>query len=79
MVFMAQGTPITNILSYKYVAAEIADTMVGSFGLVSVAPFTALSAGLLLGKKRKGQAVRVLRKKRSNPQVRLCPQEGDQA
>lgn len=55
MVFMAQGTPIFNILNYKYVAAEIVDTVVGSFGLVSVAPFTALSAGILLsGGRRSG-------------------------
>ena len=48
MVFMAQGTPVDNILNYKYVAAEILDTVVGSFGLVSVAPLTALFAGILL-------------------------------
>ena len=79
MVFMAQGTPITNILSYKYVAAEIADTMVGSFGLVSVAPFTALSAGILLGKKRRRRAISFLRQRRSTPEVRICSQEGDRA
>ena len=44
MVFMAQGTPIDHILNYKYVAAEILDTVVGSFGLVTVAPFTAVIA-----------------------------------
>ena len=48
MVFMAQGTPILNILNYKYVASEILQTMVGSFALVTVAPFTAVAAGLLL-------------------------------
>lgn len=48
MVFMAQGTPVTHILNYKYVAAEIIHTVIGSFGLVSVAPFTALCAGILL-------------------------------
>lgn len=51
MVFMAQGTPIEHILNYKYVAAEIIHTVIGSFGLVSVAPFTALCAGLMLTKK----------------------------
>lgn len=51
MVFMAQGTPIDHILNYKYVAAEILDTVVGSFGLVTVAPFTALTAGILLTRK----------------------------
>ena len=53
MVFMAQGTPVGNILNYKYVAAEIIDTIVGSFGLVSVAPLTALASGFLLTRKPK--------------------------
>lgn len=53
MIFMAQGTPIYNILNYKYVAAEILDTIVGSFGLVAVAPFTALMSGILLANKTK--------------------------
>lgn len=48
MVFMAQGTPVDHILNYKYVAAEIIHTVIGSFGLVTVAPFTALCAGLFL-------------------------------
>ena len=51
MVFMAQGTPLENILNYKYVAAEMIHTVVGSFGLVTVAPFTALCAGIFLTKK----------------------------
>lgn len=52
MVFMAQGTPISHILNYKYVAAEFLDTIVGSFGLVTVAPFTALVAGIILTKNK---------------------------
>lgn len=48
MVFMAQGTPVYNILNYKHVASEILHTIVGSFGLVAVAPFTALMSGILL-------------------------------
>ena len=53
MVFMAQGTPTEHIFNYKYVAAEIIHTVIGSFGLVSVAPFTALCAGMLLTRKAK--------------------------
>ena len=53
MTFMAQGTPVVNILNYKYVSAEILDTVVGSFGLVTVAPFTALTSGWLLTRKNK--------------------------
>ena len=52
MVFMAQGTPVDHILNYKYVAAEIIHTVIGSFGLVTVAPFTALCAGVLLTRKK---------------------------
>ena len=52
MVFMAQGTPLSNIFNYKYVAAELIHTVIGSFGLVTVAPFTALCAGFFLAKKR---------------------------
>lgn len=53
MVFMAQGTPVDHILNYKYVAAELIHTVVGS-GLVTVAPFTALCAGALLARRRPG-------------------------
>ena len=53
MVFMAQGTPVGMMLNYKYVAAEIVHTVVGSFGLVTVAPLTAIASGLLLTRKKK--------------------------
>ena len=53
MVFMAQGTPVVHILNYKYVSAEIIHTVVGSFGLVTVAPFTALTSGWLLTRSQK--------------------------
>lgn len=52
MVFMAQGTPIAHIFNYKYVASEIIHTVIGSFGLITVAPFTALCAGFFLTKKQ---------------------------
>lgn len=51
MVFMAQGTPMSHILNYKYVSAEILHTIIGSFGLITVAPFTAITAGILLTNK----------------------------
>lgn len=56
MVFMAQGTPVENILNYKYVAAELIHTVIGSFGLVTVAPFTALCAGVFLTRREKKEA-----------------------
>ncbi|HIX92819.1 MAG TPA: YibE/F family protein [Firmicutes bacterium] len=55
MVFMAQGTPVEFILNYKYVAAEIIHTIVGSFGLVTVAPLTAITSGLLFTRKSASQ------------------------
>ncbi|MCQ2012238.1 YibE/F family protein [Clostridium butyricum] len=51
MVFMAQGTPIINILNLKYVSSEILHTLVGSFGLITVAPFTAIASGILLAER----------------------------
>ncbi len=48
MAFMAQGIPLDTTFNFIYVAAEVVKTIVGSFGLVTVAPFTALMGGLLL-------------------------------
>jgi uncharacterized membrane protein len=47
MLFMAKGMPAANILNAPFVAAEVLNILVGSFGLVTVAPFTALVAGVL--------------------------------
>ena len=47
MVLMAQGTPSLNILNLRYVAAEFLHTVVGSFGLVLVAPVTAIIGGFI--------------------------------
>lgn len=47
LLFMAKGLPSENMLNASFVAAEILNILVGSFGLVTVAPFTALVAGLL--------------------------------
>lgn len=53
MVFMAQGTPVINILNMTYVSAEILHTLVGSFGLVLVAPATSILSGLMFTRKSK--------------------------
>ena len=42
MVYMAQATPIPNIFTSKSIAAEILQTLAGSFGIVLVTPLTAL-------------------------------------
>lgn len=50
MVFMAKGTPMINIVNINYIAAEILFTLVGSFGLVLVAPATAILGGYIYTK-----------------------------
>ena len=57
MVFMAQGTPLYTIFNLKYVAAEILHTLVGCFGLVTVAPLTAVTSGMLLTRRTDKPAV----------------------
>ena len=52
MIFMAQGIPPLYLLNSNYVAAEILKTIVGSFGLVTVAPFTAIVGGLIFIQRR---------------------------
>jgi uncharacterized membrane protein len=52
MAYMAQGVPLANLFSFIYVATQVLKTLVGSFGLVMVAPFTAIVGGLLLVPRR---------------------------
>ncbi len=54
MVFMAQGVPMANLFNMSYVAAEVFNTLVGSFGLITVAPFTALAGAFLFTRGRQG-------------------------
>lgn len=52
MVLMSKGIPPVQILNLNFIAAEILRTVVGSFGLVTVAPFTAIVGGILYAKRR---------------------------
>ena len=52
MVYMAQATPVWNIFTSKSIAAEILQTLAGSFGIVLVTPLTAL-IGTMLFKRNK--------------------------
>jgi uncharacterized membrane protein len=52
MLFVSQGAPMSNVLNLNYVAAEVLKTLVGSFGLVTVAPFTALVGAILFRHNR---------------------------
>jgi len=47
MVFLAKGLPAENLLNTPFVAAEVLNILVGSFGVIAVAPVTVLVAGLL--------------------------------
>lgn len=51
MAFMAQGIPLANLFNLIYVAAEVLKTLVGSFGLVAVAPFTAVVGAFIFTRK----------------------------
>ncbi len=53
MAFMAQGVPLMNTYNFVYVSAEILKTLVGSFGLVTVAPFTALAGAFVFVNKNR--------------------------
>ena len=49
MMFAAQGTRPLDFLNSTLVSAELVKTLVGSFGLVLVAPFTAFVSAVLFG------------------------------
>jgi len=51
MNFMGLGYPLKQIFNINFVAAEVLNTMVGSFGLVTVAPLTAAIGALLYSQK----------------------------
>ena len=51
MVFMAKGTPMISIFNTNFIAAEILQTIIGSFGLVMVAPMTAIIGGFVFCRK----------------------------
>jgi uncharacterized membrane protein len=50
MVLLSKGIPAVHILNLNFISAELMKTVVGSFGLVTVAPFTAVVGGILFVK-----------------------------
>ena len=52
MTFAAQGTGPVDFINNPYVASEAVKTLVGSFGLVLVAPFTAFVGSRILARRR---------------------------
>ena len=57
MAFMAKGIAMQSIINTSYIAAEILHTLVGSFGLVLVAPLTAIIGGYIYTRKRSASHV----------------------
>jgi len=53
MLFVTKNSSLARILNLKIVSAEIMRTLVGSIGLVLVAPITAIVAGWIMSKERK--------------------------
>ena len=52
MTFAAQGTSPIDFINNPHVASELVKTLVGSFGLVLVAPFAAITGSFLLIKEK---------------------------
>ena len=50
MMFAAQGTSPFDFINNPYVASEVVKTLVGSFGLVLVAPFTAFTSAFVFSR-----------------------------
>ncbi len=51
MLFASQGVPVPAFLNNPLVASEIVKTLIGSFSLVLVAPFTAAASGWIFGRR----------------------------
>ena len=65
MVFAAQGTHPLDFINSTLVSAEVVKTLVGSFGLVLVAPFTALVSAFLFTSPPRFARLRDRRTRRS--------------
>ncbi|MCT4594233.1 MAG: YibE/F family protein [Anaeromicrobium sp.] len=53
MLFMDKNASFSRIINFKIVSAEIMRTVIGSIGLVLVAPITAIVAGIIYSKVKK--------------------------
>jgi uncharacterized membrane protein len=59
LLFMAKGLAPANILNAPFMAAEILNILVGSFGLITVAPFTVAVSGLATAERLWGDSMSV--------------------
>jgi len=57
MVYMAQGTPLMNILNSQSVASEILHTLIGCIGLVLVSPLTSMVCSSVYTRKTPSEKV----------------------
>ncbi len=62
MFYLGQGTSLSQVLNLNYVSAEILNIILGSFGVVAVAPFTALISGIIYHKKPQDKIMLLTRK-----------------
>jgi uncharacterized membrane protein len=51
MVLLSKGIPPLQVANLNFISAEVLKTVVGSFGLITVAPFTALVGGYVYGRR----------------------------
>ena len=59
MHFMYQGIPMAQIFNMNFVAAEVLNVFVGSFGLVAVAPFTAIAGAIIYHQSSKKKSAKM--------------------
>ena len=71
MTFAAQGIGPLDFINNPYVASEVVKTLVGSFGLVLVAPFTAFVGGFIIPHSAKQHAEP---EQEAEPKTELPPQ-----
>lgn len=57
MVYASEGVRPIDFINTTLVSAEVVKTLVGSFGLVLVAPFTALAGAFVFSFRRKGSQI----------------------
>ena len=75
MVFLAKGLPAANMLNAPFVAAEVLNILVGSFGLVTVAPFTAVVAGLFYRNDKRISPLHTEKNGKNNYANPVCHQD----
>lgn len=63
MLMMGMSVPLSSMLNRNMISAEILNIIIGSFGMVTVSPFTALAGGCLYRLR--------IRNKKGSPQGEL--------